>query len=291
MDACDLARRLPFVGIFASGQITVPVPTQALTDATALPRQQLAEAELIVTANIAARADPPARLAVAHPRRRTPDHAPVSVTRHRRVGRGPTAPCRVPHCRRHGHSSIEQQSFNEDRLHPVRRIDVFEGDVSRQLLLRPLALFRGRGSGSTHAWVVKGRSVGPGCQGCSSIRLVDLLGLRLVVVPTLDLAAQTARAWRADGHSEHIVIVSSMDTAGHGCGVGAASAAGSTRTNCASRRKQNLSQSRSSPTKPLDRRSEGGLPLQQAVSGVHSGAGAVRSRWFSRWGCSGRPSG
>lgn len=120
---------------------------------TALPRQQLAEAELIVTANIAAHADPPARLAAAHPRRRTPDHAPVSVTRHRRVSRGPTAPCRAPHGRRHGHSSIEQQSFNEDRLHPVRHIAVIEGAVPRQLLLRPLALFRGRGSGSTHAGV------------------------------------------------------------------------------------------------------------------------------------------
>ncbi|WP_406323503.1 hypothetical protein [Streptomyces sp. NBC_01637] len=42
---------------FASGQITVPVPTRTLTDATGLPRQQLTEAELIVTANIAARAD------------------------------------------------------------------------------------------------------------------------------------------------------------------------------------------------------------------------------------------
>ncbi|MEU0148787.1 DEAD/DEAH box helicase family protein [Streptomyces sp. NPDC006288] len=50
-----------------------------------------------------------------------------------------------------------------------------------------------------------------------AIRLVDLLELRLVlvVVPTLDLAAQTALAWRADGHHEHMVIVSSMDTHGH----------------------------------------------------------------------------
>ncbi|MFI6063464.1 DEAD/DEAH box helicase family protein [Streptomyces sp. NPDC051286] len=50
-----------------------------------------------------------------------------------------------------------------------------------------------------------------------AIRLVDVLGLRLVlvVVPTLDLAAQTALAWRADGHREHMVIVSSMDAHGH----------------------------------------------------------------------------
>ncbi|MDP5315582.1 DEAD/DEAH box helicase [Streptomyces poriferorum] len=50
-----------------------------------------------------------------------------------------------------------------------------------------------------------------------AIRLVDLLGLRLVlvVVPTLDLATQTALAWRADGHHEHMVIVSSMDAHGH----------------------------------------------------------------------------
>ncbi|MFG3187080.1 DEAD/DEAH box helicase [Streptomyces nigra] len=49
-----------------------------------------------------------------------------------------------------------------------------------------------------------------------SIRVVDGLGARLVlfVVPTLDLAAQTALAWRRDGHGEHMVIVSSLDTAG-----------------------------------------------------------------------------
>lgn len=35
----------------------------------------------------------------------------------------------------------------------------------------------------------------------------------LFVVPTLDLAAQTALAWRRDGHLEHMVIVSSMDAA------------------------------------------------------------------------------
>ncbi|MGW4034537.1 Helicase associated domain protein [Streptomyces sp. NPDC004838] len=48
-----------------------------------------------------------------------------------------------------------------------------------------------------------------------SIRAADELGARLtlVVVPTLDLAAQTALAWRRDGHHEHMVIVSSMDTA------------------------------------------------------------------------------
>ncbi|MCM2580152.1 DEAD/DEAH box helicase [Streptomyces meridianus] len=50
-----------------------------------------------------------------------------------------------------------------------------------------------------------------------SIRAADELRARLVlvVVPTLDLAAQTALAWRRDGHSEHMVIVSSMDTAAH----------------------------------------------------------------------------
>ncbi|MFF1284496.1 Helicase associated domain protein [Streptomyces sp. NPDC058299] len=49
-----------------------------------------------------------------------------------------------------------------------------------------------------------------------SVRVADELGARLVlfVVPTLDLAAQTALAWRGDGHSEHMVIVSSMDAAG-----------------------------------------------------------------------------
>ncbi|MFJ8719511.1 Helicase associated domain protein [Streptomyces violaceus] len=51
-----------------------------------------------------------------------------------------------------------------------------------------------------------------------SIRVADTLEARLVliVVPTLDLAAQTALAWRRDGHQEHMVIVSSMDTAAHG---------------------------------------------------------------------------
>ncbi|MEV7471310.1 Helicase associated domain protein [Streptomyces kronopolitis] len=49
-----------------------------------------------------------------------------------------------------------------------------------------------------------------------SIRVADELNARLVlfVVPTLDLAAQTALAWRRDGHGEHMVIVSSMDAGG-----------------------------------------------------------------------------
>ncbi|MBI0298953.1 DEAD/DEAH box helicase family protein, partial [Streptomyces sp. PRKS01-29] len=49
-----------------------------------------------------------------------------------------------------------------------------------------------------------------------SIRVADALGARLVlfVVPTLDLAAQTALAWRRDGHGERMVIVSSLDTSG-----------------------------------------------------------------------------
>ncbi|WP_052742968.1 DEAD/DEAH box helicase [Streptomyces mangrovisoli] len=51
-----------------------------------------------------------------------------------------------------------------------------------------------------------------------AIRAADALDARLVlvVVPTLDLAAQTALAWRRDGHSEHMVIVSSMDASAHG---------------------------------------------------------------------------
>lgn len=50
-----------------------------------------------------------------------------------------------------------------------------------------------------------------------SIRAADELAARLVLVvaPTLDLAAQTALAWREDGHLEHMVIVSSMDTSAH----------------------------------------------------------------------------
>ncbi|XQE77542.1 Helicase associated domain protein [Streptomyces microflavus] len=49
-----------------------------------------------------------------------------------------------------------------------------------------------------------------------SIRVADELRARLVlfVVPTLDLAAQSALAWRRDGHHEHMVIVSSMDASG-----------------------------------------------------------------------------
>ncbi|MEU9523300.1 DEAD/DEAH box helicase family protein [Streptomyces sp. NPDC048224] len=49
-----------------------------------------------------------------------------------------------------------------------------------------------------------------------SIRVADGLGARLVlfVVPTLDLAVQTALAWRRDHHLEHMVIVSSLDTGG-----------------------------------------------------------------------------
>ncbi|MFC8373117.1 DEAD/DEAH box helicase family protein [Streptomyces sp. NPDC057239] len=49
-----------------------------------------------------------------------------------------------------------------------------------------------------------------------SVRVADGLGARLVlfVVPTLDLAAQTALAWRRDGHGEHMVIVSSLDIRG-----------------------------------------------------------------------------
>ncbi|MQL62856.1 restriction endonuclease subunit R [Streptomyces vinaceus] len=49
-----------------------------------------------------------------------------------------------------------------------------------------------------------------------SIRVADGLGARLVlfVVPTLDLAAQTALAWRRDHHLEHMVIVSSLDASG-----------------------------------------------------------------------------
>ncbi|MEV8529546.1 hypothetical protein AB0451_36400 [Streptomyces sp. NPDC052000] len=34
-------------------------------------------------------------------------------------------------------------------------------------------------------------------------------------MPTLDLAAQTALAWRKDGYLGHMVIVSSMDASGH----------------------------------------------------------------------------
>ncbi|MFJ3697231.1 Helicase associated domain protein [Streptomyces sp. NPDC090052] len=50
-----------------------------------------------------------------------------------------------------------------------------------------------------------------------SIRAADELAARLVLVtvPTLDLAAQTALVWRADGHHEHMVIVSSMDASAH----------------------------------------------------------------------------
>ncbi|MGP3928318.1 Helicase associated domain protein [Streptomyces sp. 8N616] len=49
-----------------------------------------------------------------------------------------------------------------------------------------------------------------------SVRVAEGLGARLVlfVVPTLELAAQTALAWRRDGYLAHMVIVSSMDASG-----------------------------------------------------------------------------
>ncbi|MER6781165.1 MULTISPECIES: Helicase associated domain protein [unclassified Streptomyces] len=51
----------------------------------------------------------------------------------------------------------------------------------------------------------------------ASVRIADGLDARLVlfVVPTLDLAVQTALAWRQDGHTEHMLIVSSMDASSH----------------------------------------------------------------------------
>jgi hypothetical protein len=49
----------------------------------------------------------------------------------------------------------------------------------------------------------------------TSIRIADALGARLVLVLAPDLLAQTALAWRADGHYETMLIVSSMDAAGH----------------------------------------------------------------------------
>ncbi|SCD31882.1 MULTISPECIES: DEAD/DEAH box helicase family protein [unclassified Streptomyces] len=63
-----------------------------------------------------------------------------------------------------------------------------------------------------------------------SIRVADELQARLVlfVVPTLDLAAQTALAWRRDGHTEHMVIVSSMDAAGRDALVSATSCSAAT---------------------------------------------------------------
>ncbi|MFD3457007.1 DEAD/DEAH box helicase family protein [Streptomyces sp. NPDC058691] len=49
------------------------------------------------------------------------------------------------------------------------------------------------------------------------VRLAGTLGSRLtlVVVPTLDLIAQTALAWRKDGRAEAMVAVCSMDTRAH----------------------------------------------------------------------------
>ncbi|MEU1017141.1 DEAD/DEAH box helicase family protein [Streptomyces sp. NPDC005898] len=55
-----------------------------------------------------------------------------------------------------------------------------------------------------------------------SIRIADELDARLglFVIPTLDLAAQTKLAWRRDGHLEHMVIISFLDTAGRDWGRG-----------------------------------------------------------------------
>ncbi|MBP0460477.1 DEAD/DEAH box helicase [Streptomyces montanisoli] len=66
----------------------------------------------------------------------------------------------------------------------------------------------------------------------TSIRIAEALQVRLVLVvaPTLDLLAQTALAWRAEGHDEAMVIVSSMDASAHeglaARGVGSTSDAG-----------------------------------------------------------------
>ncbi|QIK04708.1 DEAD/DEAH box helicase family protein [Streptomyces sp. ID38640] len=51
----------------------------------------------------------------------------------------------------------------------------------------------------------------------TSIRISETLNTRLVLVavPTLDLLAQTALAWRQDGRAEHMLLVSSMDASGH----------------------------------------------------------------------------
>jgi len=50
-----------------------------------------------------------------------------------------------------------------------------------------------------------------------AIRIADRLAAHrtMVVVPSLELLAQTALAWRADGHTEPMVALSSMDTDGH----------------------------------------------------------------------------
>ncbi|NEC91716.1 DEAD/DEAH box helicase family protein [Streptomyces sp. SID12501] len=66
----------------------------------------------------------------------------------------------------------------------------------------------------TRALYVSATGIG---KALASVRIADALQARLVlfVVPTLDLAAQTALAWRADGHTEHMLIVSSMDASGH----------------------------------------------------------------------------
>ncbi|MFJ7949676.1 hypothetical protein ACIQ6K_39765 [Streptomyces sp. NPDC096354] len=45
----------------------------------------------------------------------------------------------------------------------------------------------------------------------TSSRIANALDARLV----LDLAVQTALAWRADGHGEHKLIVSSLDAVSH----------------------------------------------------------------------------
>ncbi|WP_166028463.1 DEAD/DEAH box helicase [Streptomyces chilikensis] len=74
-------------------------------------------------------------------------------------------------------------------------------------------LVRQLGRAGTRALFVSATGTG---KTLVSIRVADDLRARLVlfVVPTLDLATQTALAWRGDGHGEHMVIVSSLDAAG-----------------------------------------------------------------------------
>lgn len=102
----------------------------------------------------------------------------------------------------------------------VTLVEVTPEHRPRRVELRPHQV-RGRDAAVRHLRRPGSRGLYVAATGTGktlvAIRIAETLAARLVlvVVPTLDLAAQTALAWRKDGHSEQMVIVSSMDTAGH----------------------------------------------------------------------------
>lgn len=103
----------------------------------------------------------------------------------------------------------------------VTPVDVPAAHLPRRAVLRPDqaraldAVVRHLRRLNTRALLVSATGTG---KTLVAIRTADTLDARLVLVavPTLDLATQTALAWRRDGHTEQMLIVSSMDASAHG---------------------------------------------------------------------------